>query len=173
MSANPGSLARTPQLDAIARTGIHFTRHYADAICDPARAALLTSRQAASVGFHSYRAGLSPQLITLPEQLRRGGYRTFFVGKWHLGHAFASARPEQQGFDQWFGMLEAVDTVKDQPDNAFQKISYIDPWLEDETGHRQQYQGHLTDLLAEHAIKFTAENGEIPWFLSILLTSRC
>ncbi len=159
-----GSVVKTPNLDQFARQGIYFSRHYTDAVCAPSRAALLTGRVPASIGFHPYRAGISPQLMTMPEQFQANGYRTHMVGKWHLGGQYASARPENQGFDTWLGMLEATRTVADQQGQKALKISYYDPWLENERGEYRQYSGHLTDLLAEHAGNII-RSSNTPWFL--------
>ena len=163
-TTNNNPVLPTPTLDQFASHGIRFTRHYTDAVCAPSRAALLTGRLPPSIGFHTYRAGLSPQLQTLPEQLQKAGYRTHMVGKWHLGHAYPSARPEQQGFRTWFGLLEATDTVAGQDPGELKKISYIDPWIENEKGDRVQHKGHLTDLLAANAIHFIEQNRQ-PWFM--------
>jgi arylsulfatase A-like enzyme len=154
----------TPNLDAFAKQGVQFTRHYTDAVCAPSRAALLTGRLAPEVGFHSYAAGLSPQLVTLPEQLQAAGYRTHMTGKWHLGNVYSSGRPENQGFDSWFGMLEAVDTGTAPGSDIKPTVTYHNPWLENEQGQRKQYQGHLTDLLTADATEFIRGQSE-PWFL--------
>jgi len=164
LSMAKGSEMKTPNLDQFARQGIYFTRHYTDAVCAPSRAALITGRLPASVGFHTYRAGISPQVYTLPEQFQANGYNTHMLGKWHLGSHYASARPENQGFDTWLGLLEATQTVAAQKNNKYKKISYYDPWLENERGEYRQYRGHLTDLLAEHAGSII-QRGETPWFL--------
>ncbi len=156
----------TPRLKDIASRGISFSRHYAESVCAPGRASLLTGRPAASVGFHTYREGISPEFQTLPRQLQAAGYRTFFLGKWHLGRAFESARPRAQGFDHWFGMFEAVDTVDDQPDKGPLRISYLDPWLESESS-RKQYPGHLTDLLGQRAGEFMRKTTDQPWFIQL------
>ena len=96
---------RTPQLDRMARQGMKFTQCYVSAsVCTPSRAALLTGR-------YPIRSGLSRVLIpsstggnpadevTLAEALKRMGYATACVGKWHLGWQ-RKYLPGSHSFDQ-------------------------------------------------------------------------
>lgn len=84
----------TPHLDRLADEGLRFTRCFNSGMCVASRASLFTGRwwPSALRGF--------PKRETLPESLRRAGYRTALVGKWHLpGH------PMDHGFDRFFGFL--------------------------------------------------------------------
>lgn len=104
---------RTPHLDRLAAQGCRFTHGYAAcAVCSPSRAALLTGLSPARLKLTNWLPGvvypharrLSGRLhydlpaaeTTLPEYLRRAGYATYHVGKWHLGEAIG---PLQQGFE--------------------------------------------------------------------------
>lgn len=94
-----GGQIDTPHIDRLAREGMRFSNFYTAGRCSPTRAALLTGRDSALVGFGAgmlggwnrefpfpaYRARLSPDFPTLPELLRGGGYATLMAGKWHLG----------------------------------------------------------------------------------------
>jgi arylsulfatase A-like enzyme len=102
----------TPNLDALARSGALFTDGYASAHnCSPSRAALLTGRYQQRFGHHHNpphrRFGMPTSETTLAQVLRRRGYATGLVGKWHLG-----TRPEHhplsRGFDEFFGFLDAI-----------------------------------------------------------------
>jgi arylsulfatase A len=100
----------TPNLDELARRGIRFTDAYAAApVCSPYRAALMTGQYPARVGITDYlrpndAKHLSTDHITIAEMLRRAGYATGIIGKWHLtGYANHGARevpPGQHGFDE-------------------------------------------------------------------------
>jgi len=96
---NPRSKIPTPNLDRLAKEGLRFTdAHSAATICTPSRYSLLTGRMCFRTG---YRGGVftgvgGPSLIeagrlTLPEMLRRQGYATAAVGKWHVGLTFQTA----------------------------------------------------------------------------------
>ncbi len=106
----------TPNIDRIAKSGIKFTQSYsACPVCSPSRAAIMTGKHPARLKLTNFLVGertdsLSPLLpakwtkyfgaseITLAERLKTQGYRTGFVGKWHLGGGDSLA-PWGQGFD--------------------------------------------------------------------------
>lgn len=127
-----GGSVPTPNIDAIASDGMHFTNGYAgNGTCAPSRAALLTGRFATRSGFEftpaspqfarltggegyiaenaddyppSDTLGLPGSELTLPELLKPQGYHSVALGKWHLGEA-AGYRPLDQGFDEFLGFL--------------------------------------------------------------------
>ena len=108
----------TPNLDALAASGIFCTRAYvASSVCSPSRAGLLTGRDPRRFGYQdnlnsSARTyGTRPELLGLPitertlgDHLRAAGYATALVGKWHLG-AGAIHHPNRRGFDYFCGMI--------------------------------------------------------------------
>ncbi|MFN8522267.1 MAG: sulfatase-like hydrolase/transferase [Chloroflexota bacterium] len=102
---------RTPRLDALAASGARFTSFYVNSpVCSPSRAALMTGRYPCRAGIRNilmaYRTtpGLPAGIPTMASELKRLGYQTGHVGKWHLGLAEGS-RPNDQGFDYSFGHL--------------------------------------------------------------------
>lgn len=109
VGCNGATDVRTPNLDALAASGIRFTNWYSNApVCSASRAALLTGRYPMRAGapgiFASGRQapGMPPSEVTLAEILGGAGYRTGLVGKWHLGGA-PEMRPNRQGFRDFFG----------------------------------------------------------------------
>ncbi|KPP77394.1 N-acetylgalactosamine-6-sulfatase-like [Scleropages formosus] len=106
----------TPNLDRMAAEGMLFPNFYAaNPLCSPSRAALLTGRLPVRNGFYTTNAharnaytpqeivgGISQDEILLPEMLRKVGYVSKIVGKWHLGHR-SQYLPLEHGFDEWFG----------------------------------------------------------------------
>lgn len=110
-----GGEARTPNIDALARRGAQFSRYYSSPLCSPSRAMLLTGMDAHRTGHSTiievlppelrgrpgYTMRLEPGVVTLAERLRRGGYRTYATGKWHLGHGEGDL-PNSHGFERSF-----------------------------------------------------------------------
>lgn len=100
----------TPNLDKLAMQGIRFTRAYAPApVCSPTRASFITGQWPARVGITDYlrpndKNHLSTDQITIPKMLKRAGYVTGLIGKWHLtGYKSANAvdvPPSEHGFDE-------------------------------------------------------------------------
>lgn len=107
---------RTPNLDRLAAQGVRFTdAHCSSATCTPSRYALLTGeypwrRPGTSVLPGNANLIIDPQRPTLPAMLRKAGYRTSVVGKWHLGlgkgevnwNELISPGPNEVGFDESF-----------------------------------------------------------------------
>lgn len=117
----------TPNIDALARSGMLFTQHYSSApVCAPARHMLLTGRHAGHAFIRSnfewgergdvwnYRAmakdstleGQGPMpdsTVTMAHRLKKVGYATGMVGKWGLGAPHTASIPNEMGFDFFYG----------------------------------------------------------------------
>lgn len=104
---------KTPHIDKLADDGFMCTNfHTAASMCSPSRAAFLTGgypqRAGLYMGINPKREahwflGLSPDEITIAEQFKKQGYKTYIVGKWHLGTE-PEFHPKKQGFDHYYGM---------------------------------------------------------------------
>lgn len=118
----------TPNIDALARDGMLFTRHYALPVCAPSRYCLMTGLHSghafirgndewaergdvwnyAAMEANPFLEGQLPipdSTLTVAKILRRAGYRTALVGKWGLGGPLTTGIPNNQGFDYFFGFL--------------------------------------------------------------------
>ena len=122
---HPDSKIPTPNLDRLAAEGVVFTdAHSSSGICTPSRYALLTGRHHWR-DFHGIVNAFGPSVfqperLTLPEMLKKTGYATACLGKWHLGWDWEAikmpgAQPRGQGGTQAWGP-EAFDWSKSIPD---------------------------------------------------------
>src|SRR5262249_13181202 len=108
---------RTPNLDRMAEEGLRFTSFYAAApVCTPSRVGLLTGRYPVRVGQPNNlgpdsKNGLSLNEILLPQVLKKRGYKTMAIGKWHLGHDPKEYLPTSRGFDSYLGLLYSNDMI--------------------------------------------------------------
>ena len=96
---NPDSPIQTPHIDAMAGSGLKFTRFYSAApVCSPTRGSCLTGRHPFRYGIYSANVGhLKTEEITLPELLRDAGYTTGHFGKWHLGTLTTEIKDANRG----------------------------------------------------------------------------
>lgn len=164
---------RTPHIDGLAARGVRFTQAYAAApVCTPSRTACMTGLYPArtEVGLMEpldwtagdSLIGLSAPESSVPALLRKAGYQTALVGKWHLGFQSAFG-PRANGFDYFFGYNGGgIDYVSHTDPNGQPDL------YENETAVTRQ--GYLTDILADEAIRYISErSGQSgkPFFLSL------
>jgi arylsulfatase A-like enzyme len=146
---------RTPNIDALAASGVRFDRFYSNSpVCSPTRAALMTGRYPDCVGvpgvIRTQPANswgyLAPEAELLPRLLRPAGYDTAIVGKWHLGLESPSL-PNERGFDHFHGflgdMMDDYNTHRREGRNYMRlNREEIDP------------PGHATDLFTQWSIDY-------------------
>lgn len=143
--------AKTPNLDRIGREGMNFQNAFVcTPLCSPSRASFLTGQYP-----HKHRiinndrnglSFISHKLVTFPQQLRRLGYETAYIGKWHMGDD-DTRRP---GFDHWISFRA--------------QGLFLDPVV-NVNGQRRQYTGYMTDLLNQWAKEFVEKQHEKPFLL--------
>ena len=111
LSCMGSDFVKTPNIDALAKSGVRFTSMLsASPVCSPSRAALLTGRYPANAGVrailagHRRASGLTPDVPTIASALKKLGYVTGLSGKWHLGLK-PECRPNSNGFDEFDGFL--------------------------------------------------------------------
>lgn len=110
---------KTPNLDAMAASGLRFDRFYAAApVCSPTRASVLTGRTNDRAGVRNHGFALRLQERTLPAALKAAGYATGHFGKWHLNGLKGpgapilgddSHNPGAFGFDEWLSVTNYFD----------------------------------------------------------------
>lgn len=138
-----GSEIHTPNIDALAQSGLRFVNYTTVPMCTPARAALLTGCNPHSVGcgwlthnnpgYPGYQAGeIAQNVPTLAEVLRENGYATYAVGKWHNTADYnvtpsgdRESWPLQRGFDRFYGFL-AAETNYFAPGQLIDGNTFVD-----------------------------------------------
>lgn len=152
---------RTPRLDKMAQQGMKFTSFYAQPICGPSRAALMTGCYPMRVAERGHTKQIHPVLhedeITVAEILKDKGYATACFGKWDLAkHAqtgfYPDLFPTHQGFDYFFG----TPTSNDRIVNLYRNDKLIEPKAE---------MSNLTERYTDEAIAFIERNQEQPFFV--------
>jgi arylsulfatase A len=117
---------RTPNLDAFAKQGMRFTDfHSASSVCSPSRSAILTGRTPYRNGCFTWipansEVHLRKSEITLPSLLKKAGYATCHVGKWHLNGKFNSPdqpQPNDHGYDYWLATQNNAAPSHKDPTN--------------------------------------------------------
>jgi arylsulfatase B len=103
-----GSGIETPNLDNLAHEGVYLQNYYVLPYCSPTRAALLSGRYPQHTGLHRVIREDSVASLPLDEEtiaqiMKRAGYQTHAVGKWHVGHSHWHMTPTFRGFQSFFG----------------------------------------------------------------------
>jgi len=120
-------IAKTPNIDVLAASGIRFTAGYVtNPVCAPSRAALMTGRYQQRFGYEfnpngrDKEGGMSLNEITLAQIMKSAGYATGAIGKWHLGQP-DRFYPSDRGFDYFFGMAGggSIYITDPQPGDEF------------------------------------------------------
>ncbi len=159
-----GGQIKTPTLDALAASGAKLEQFYAQPVCSPTRAALLTGRYPIRHGLQVgvvrpwAQHGLPLQERTLPQALREAGYKTAICGKWHLGHCRPAYLPTKRGFLHEYGHYNgALDYFTHVRDGGLD-------WHRDDRACHDQ--GYSTFLLAEEAVRLIRRHDPLePLFL--------
>ncbi len=137
----------TPNLDRLAREGIAFANSFVTtSLCCPSRATMWTGLYAHEHGVLGNRDDLAEDAVTWPRLLQRAGFKTAFVGKWHLGGDKLTQRP---GFDHWVAFRGQGQYLYPGPD----RLPLEDRAL-DVNGVRTPVAGYITDLLTDFAVEW-------------------
>ncbi|HJY79689.1 MAG TPA: arylsulfatase, partial [Candidatus Binatia bacterium] len=165
-----GSDIKTPNLDTLAATGARLEQFYAQPMCTPSRAALMTGRYPHRYGLQTAvipsagTYGLATDEWLLSQALKEAGYQTAIVGKWHLGHADRKYWPRQRGFDYQYGpLLGEIDYFTHSAHGTRD-------WFRDNQPVKEE--GYVTTLLGEDAVRLIDQHDpQTPLFLYLAFTA--
>ncbi|MFC8086756.1 sulfatase [Streptomyces sp. NPDC057340] len=161
---------KTPHLDRLAAQGVRFTQAYSgSATCSPTRFSLYTGRYpgrtegglAEPIGNRAQ--GLDPGHPTLASLLKRAGYATALIGKWHCGW-LPDHSPTKSGWDEFFGNFGGALEY-------FSKLGQL--------GEYDLYEGdatykdlrYYTTVLTERAVEYVSRDHDRPWLLNLNFTT--
>lgn len=168
-----GGEIETPNIDALAASGLRFTQFYNTSRCCPTRAALLTGlyqhqagvgHMVGNDGLPAYQGYLNDKCLTVAEALRPAGYTTMISGKWHVGSA-PGRWPLDRGFHRFWGTPSGggvyfKDSLKIRKEVFFVKDNdRVDP--PDDM--------YITDTITDNALTFLDEAARLdkPFFLYV------
>ena len=184
VSAYGPSRVRTPNIDRLAASGVRFTDGYVTAaVCAPSRAAILTGRQQTRYGWEfnpvgrDATFGVDAAQPMIGQVLKRAGYATAMVGKWHLGQR-QGFHPLDRGFDEYFGVLDGAteywrtkgpgDVGMPTPADFLISRGQLPIYRGRD---KVQVDGYLTDDFTREATGFIERNKAKPFFLYLAYTA--
>ena len=180
----------TPNIDQMASEGQKWTEFYsASHICSPSRAAILTGLYPIRTGTSSHvffewsAHGLPETSHTISKLLRNNGYKTYLVGKWHLGHR-EGYLPQNHGFDHFYGIPYSNDMRVDPQMKVSKSVLFrqdmtlakmrargnkVQDWVplmqDDAIIEYPVDQTTLTQRYTYKSMEFIKQNKEQPFFL--------
>lgn len=163
VSTYHASDVQTPNIDRIASEGMLFTTMRANCtVCSPSRAALMTGRYADRVGVpgvirtqpENSWGYFDPSVPTIADELKKAGYHTAIVGKWHLGLESPNI-PNERGYDFFHGflgdMMDSYTTHLRHGNNYLRRNQEV-----------IEAEGHATDLFSDWAAEYVRDRAKSP-----------
>jgi N-acetylglucosamine-6-sulfatase len=148
--SNAPAFLETPHLDRLAREGARMANAFVTtSLCSPSRASILTGQYMHQHGVVDNQRAIPAGTTFFPERLQRAGYRTAFLGKWHMGH---DTDDPQKGFDHWASFRGQGE--------------YFDPQL-NVNGTRRKFTGYTADVLTDLALEWLKAQRDRPFYLQL------
>ncbi len=172
----------TPNIDALAESGVRFTQGYVShPVCSPSRAGLLTGRYQQRHGWEFNPAGrdvdsgMSPDERTLADVMKDAGYATGMIGKWHLGYR-GPYHPLSRGFDEYFGVLAGGSIFIDPATPGVESMGAAMATRPDRVAvyrgrEKIEVTDYLTDVFTTKAVEFIDHHQDEPFFLYLSHTT--
>ncbi|MHA6689865.1 arylsulfatase [Devosia sp. A449] len=175
-----GGEVETPNLDALASSGLRYSQFYNTARCSPSRASLLTGLHPHQTGIgvltynmgpEGYTGNLSDQCVTIPEVLRESGYRTYMSGKWHIASSLVEPTdtwPTKRGFDEFYGTIIGAGSFY-HPNTLTRGTENIEHEAINDPGF------FYTDAVSDQAVAYVRDhatkNVDDPFFMYVAYTA--
>ncbi|HYP06800.1 MAG TPA: arylsulfatase [Bryobacteraceae bacterium] len=159
----------TPNIDALAASGMRFTQFYCGStVCAPSRCALMTGKHLGHARIRgNARVDLLPEDLTVPEVMKKAGYRTALIGKWGLGTAGKSGVPNKKGFDEFYGFLDQKHAHTQYPTQLWENEEEL--FLDGNFGpNRKDY---VQEVFTARALGFLERTKTGPFFLYLSYTT--
>ena len=166
----------TPRLDAIAASGMVFTdAHSGSSVCTPTRYGIVTGRYAWRTRLQSGvltggESLIAEDRLTLPELLRRHGYKTAVIGKWHLGMLFDGKENNESNIPVGTRVTHGpLDRGHFDEFHGFHHSRQIDVWIDNETVTEHIQPIDVLPRLAREAVSFVdkTKGNDQPFFLYV------
>ncbi len=189
---------QTPNLDRMAKQGMILTSFYANSICSPTRASLITGMSSAhSVVRDNFELGgyedsaefgqlpLPANILTLGKVMQSAGYKTAAFGKWGMGGPNSTGVPWKQGFDFFYGYLDQKQAHNYYPshlwkNDVWEKLpnEYFSPHQQlgnkdpNDPASYEAYKGKVysCDTITNEALKYISNNKDKPFFVYMAYT---
>ena len=159
-SFNGNRQVATPNIDAIAKGGVHFDRFFVQPVCSPTRSEFLTGRYHRRLGVYGVSTGqerMNPDEKTFADSFKAAGYVTGIFGKWHNGSQWPY-HPLARGFDTFWGYTSG------------HWGEYFDAPLE-HNGVMVKSEGYIVDVLTDKALQFIERNKARPFLCYVPFTT--
>lgn len=155
------SQIETPHLDRLAREGVVFTNAIATCpVCTPYRAMLLTGRHPQTTGHVINFVRTRHDEISIGDAFSRAGYRTAWIGKWHL---HTGSFPQVEGQDY---VPEGRDRLGFQYWRGYNfHCQYFNGWVNVDDWSNERWEGYETEALSRYAFEFLDSVGDEPFCL--------
>ncbi len=148
-------LELTPNFDRMAQRGTHLYNTFTcQPVCGPARASLQTGMYASATGCWRNGIALPSNLKTLAHCFGEAGYRTGYIGKWHLAHKTVVPAEQRGGYEYWLGTNSLEFSSE-----AYRTVMY------DNENKPVRLPGYRVDAVTDAAIRYIDTHQNEPFFL--------
>ncbi len=164
-----GNIVETPNIDFLAQHGVLFSKFYAASpVCTPSRASFISGRYPQNTGAPKNNLPLSDDVVTYSMVLQDNGYKTGFIGKWHLdGEGKPQWGPQRKfGFEQNQYMFNRGHWKNIEDNGGGARIAARDDKGNPSYGlNNSDEKSYATDFLVDKGIEFIQKNKKHPFSL--------